>query len=129
MAKKESPLRKKKYESPSIIDPASGLKGGANFVPLGTTGCTYGDVGSTCANGTAPQGGASKCTVGGQPEILNCNTGTSAGDNCINGTDAQVGCDVGTSVLGDCTSGITPLEPNCISGTSAISCGAGTGAG
>lgn len=126
MTKNDKPLGKKKYEPPSIMSPGGAAKGEPGFVPLGATGCSYGDIGATCANGIEPQGGPSKCGVGSQPEILNCNTGTSAGDSCINGTDAQGGCDVGTAVLGDCLRGITPLGPTCGTGSSASLCSTGS---
>lgn len=127
MTKENKPLNKKKYEPPSITGPESGAKGEANFVPLGATGCNYGDIGSACANGIEPQGGPTKCGVGSQPEILNCSAGTTAGEACVNGTDALTSCDVGTAVLGDCTRGNGPLGPACASGTSATSCSSGTG--
>jgi len=117
MAKEPKPTDKKKYEPPSITSPESGPKGKGGFAPLGTTGCQYGDIGATCANGNQPQGGPGDCAVGSQPSVLDCNTGTTAGDACINGTDALTSCDVGTAVLGNCTSGSSPLGPGCTSGS------------
>lgn len=125
MAKEDKPLHRKKYEPPSITGPEYGTKKEANFVPLGVTGCAYGDIGATCANGTEPQGGPGDCAVGGQPEVLNCDTGTAAGEACISGTDALTSCDVGTAVLGDCTRGNTPLGPTCAHGQNAADCGQG----
>ena len=127
MTKENKPLGKKKYEPPSITGPGSGAKGGSNFVPLGATGCSYGDIGSACASGGEPQGGPAKCGVGSQPEILDCVAGTTAGDSCANGIDALTACDVGTAVLGDCTRGKSPLGPLCSTGQLATDCSAGAG--
>lgn len=127
MAKETKSTDKKKYEPPSITGPEIGSKGKGSFAPLGATGCQYGDIGAACANGNEPQGGPGDCAVGSQPSILNCNTGTTAGDACANGTDALTSCNVGTAVLGDCTNGSSPLGPVCANGTSASSCSAGTG--
>lgn len=125
MAKEGKPSGRKKYEPPAITGPEYGTKGEADFVPLGATGCSYGDIGSACATGTEPQGGPSRCSVGSQPEILNCSAGFTAGENCVSGTDALVGCDVGTAVLGDCMRGKSPLGPLCANGQSAANCSTG----
>ena len=126
MAKENKPINRKKYEPPSITGPEYGTKEGANFVPLGATGCSFGDIGSACATGIEPQGGPSKCNVGSQPAILNCGAGTTAGEDCLSGTDALIGCDIGTGVLGDCTKGTSPLGPTCSQGTSATACSSGS---
>jgi hypothetical protein len=113
---------KKKYEPPLITNPELGKPG---FIPLGATGCNVGDIGSACASGNEPQGG--KCGVGNQPETLNCLTGTSAGNSCLNGSDAVDACDVGLRVAGDCMRGDTPLGAICGSGNSASTCNSGSG--
>ena len=115
---------KKKYERPLITNPESGDRG---FIPLGATGCVSGGVGSACASGTEPQ--ATRCGVGSSPTLLNCVTGSSAGNNCGTGADAITSCDVGVSVQADCTRGSTPLGPTCGKGSSASTCAAGGGGG
>ncbi len=117
---------KKKYVPPLVTDPESGKPG---FTPMGATGCSSGDIGSACSNGTEPQGGPAKCQQGNQPQTLNCNNGTTALESCLNGTDAVINCDIGSSFPGDCTRGSTPLGPMCGSGSSASKCSSGSGGG
>ena len=123
------PKKKKRYEPPSITSPESDSGRGSSFHPAGVTGCSYGNYGATCANGTEPQGSPASCNAGGSPSVLNCDTGTSAGNDCAAGTDAFTACSTGTSVQSDCTNGTTPLGANCTAGSSASSCGAGSSGG
>jgi len=119
-------MKKKKYEPPLVTNPELGKPG---FTPLGATGCTFGDIGSACANGTEPQGGPTKCGVGNQPDVLDCVTGTTAGDTCRTGTDPIGNCNNGVSFAGDCVRGTTPLSDLCARGIGTVSCAAGIGPG
>ena len=116
-----SPFKKKRYEKPSITDPETGRSGlRTNYGPVGATGCSFGDVGSACANGDSPSGATGACSFGNTPKLLNCSAGTSAGDNCLNGTDATSGCNTGTRVANDCLSGNTPQGAICDSGSGVL---------
>jgi len=120
-------MAKKKYQPPSITGPESENDPKKNYSPAGITGCSYGAIGASCADGTEPSGTPASCNVGGSPEEQNCMAGTTAAASCLDGTDAIQGCDTGISVPGDCTSGQTPLGAICNTGTSASSCSSGTG--
>ncbi len=122
-------MKKKRYEPPSITGPEFDDKTGKNYSPAGVTNCGAGSQGGRCANGTAPQGGPSKCHAGTSPSTPNCATGTSAGATCGAGSDAMTTCNVGTRIQGDCTNGTTPLGVNCWRGTTATTCGQGVGPG
>lgn len=120
MTDNEKKASKKKYEPPSITGPESAGAHRRGFVPVGATGCSPGDIGSACADGSDPSGGPESCSDGNTPLVLNCSSGTNAGDNCYNGTDAIAGCDTGTRVAGDCISGVEPMGAVCDTGTSVI---------
>ena len=121
------PKRKKRYEPPSMTGPESDGGKGANLSPAGVTGCSYGAFGATCANGTQPQGTPASCNAGGEPEVQNCETGTTAGAACITGNDAIQDCNTGVRVQGDCLGGTTPVGPICDTGSSAAQCSTGSG--
>ena len=118
-------MPKKKYEPPEITGPDSGGNPEDNSSPAGVTGCAYGAFGGSCSDGANPQGSLSQCSIGGDPSVPNCSTGTTAGAACTDGTDAVFTCSTGTSVPGDCADGITPLGATCSTGTAASSCTAG----
>ena len=121
MANDSSPIKKKRYEKPSITDPETGRSGPrTNYGPVGTTGCSHGDIGSACVDGNSPSGPPKACNNGSIPKRLNCSAGTSAEDNCMNGTDAIRGCSTGANVAGDCTSGDTPQGATCSTGTNVL---------
>ena len=120
---------KKKYEPPSITSPEPDDRRRSNFTPAAVTGCSYGAYGATCANGTDPQGTPGSCNGGGSPLVQNCQTGTSAGVDCIDGSDAFASCSTGTAVPADCTNGKTPLGELCSNGKTASTCSNGTGPG
>ena len=120
MANDSSPVKKKRYEKPSITDPETGRSGPrTNYGPVGTTGCSYGDIGSACVNGTIPSGPPGACNAGNTPNKLDCLAGTSAGRYCYNGTDAIKQCDLGTRVEGNCASGAQPAG-RCNTGTDVL---------
>lgn len=115
---------KKRYEKPLVTDPESGKSA---FIPLGSTACASGDIGSACGAGTEPQGGPTKCVRGNNPFTSECLSGSRADNDCMTGQEANYKCDVGISVANDCTRGTTPQGPICQSGNSADgSCNSGT---
>jgi hypothetical protein len=117
MADNDSPVKKKKYEKPSITDPETGRSGPrTNYGPVGATGCSAGDVGSACEDGNSPSGPPEACSEGNTPKVLNCGAGTSADDVCMNGTDANRGCSTGTRFAGDCENGDQPQGGICNAG-------------
>ena len=121
MADNGSLFKKKRYEKPSITDPETGRPGvRSNYGPVGTTGCSFGDIGSACVNGDSPSGPPGACSFGNAPKVLNCGAGTSANDICQNGTDANSGCNTGTRVAGDCLTGDTPQGAICDTGISVL---------
>ena len=121
MADNSSPIKKKKYERPSITDPETGRPGvRSNYGPVGTTGCSFGDIGSACVNGDSPSGPSGACSFGNTPKVMNCSAGTTADATCNNGTDANTGCNTGTRVASDCLSGDTPQGAICDTGISVL---------
>ena len=111
-------MAKKRYEKPSITDPETGRPGvRTNYGPVGATGgCSFGDIGSACVNGSSPQGSPTSCNVGHTPTVLNCNTGTSAGDACVSGNDAVGGCNTGLRDASFCQNG-SAAQASCNTGT------------
>ena len=114
-------MGKKKYEKPSIMDPETGRsEPRMNYGPVGATGgCSFGDVGSACANGSSPSRLPNACHVGNTPKVLNCSAGTSASNSCLSGTDATTGCDTGTRDTSFCQNGAT-AQGSCDTGTSVL---------
>ena len=110
-------MKKKKYEKPSITDPETGRAGRRDYGPVGATGCSYGDIGSACVNGTSPKG--NHCHVGGSPTILNCTPGSKAGNTCHTGTNAIGGCSIGSRDTSFCQNGTT-AHVSCNTGTGVV---------
>ena len=115
-----APFKKKRYEKPSITDPETGRSGPQmNYGPVGASNCSFGDIGSACVNGNKPHATGNSCRSGGTPRVLNCSTGTTAGDQCLSGTDATTGCDTGTRDTTFCQNGST-AQGTCSTGTGVI---------